>query len=286
LAIAPVQAATIAQYNFEGNFNDISGNGLNGIGVGSLSFINNVAPFSTTGSSSLNAISDFDFVKVPDNSLFYPTGDFTVEAFVRPFNDIVNGGTNAHVIVAKQSFAGGGTFGLDAYGINYNNGNNISSMGGGVVGTFVVNISFGFNSGIVITSASSFNDNNWHHVAMTYNLIGGGQAKLSLYVDSNLEAAQTFAAQPLFFGDGNNPLYIGAGNHATADGTGFYRRNFAGYIDEVRISDVALSPNQFLNGVPEPLNILGVGTAVGFGAFFKRELNKKKKKGQKDSEEA
>ena len=37
--------------------------------------------------------------------------------------------------------------------------------------------------------------------------------------------------------------------------------------------------------VPEPLTILGAGTAAGFGAIFKRELNKKKK-AQKDSESA
>ena len=34
--------------------------------------------------------------------------------------------------------------------------------------------------------------------------------------------------------------------------------------------------------VPEPLSILGAGTAAGFGVFFKREVNKKKK-GKKDS---
>ena len=39
--------------------------------------------------------------------------------------------------------------------------------------------------------------------------------------------------------------------------------------------------------VPEPLTILGAGTAIGFGAFFKRTINKKKKKkGKKDSESA
>lgn len=35
--------------------------------------------------------------------------------------------------------------------------------------------------------------------------------------------------------------------------------------------------------VPEPLTILGVGTAVGFGTFFKRELAKKKKGKNRDS---
>ena len=29
--------------------------------------------------------------------------------------------------------------------------------------------------------------------------------------------------------------------------------------------------------IPEPLTILGAGTAAGFGAFFKHQLNRKKK---------
>lgn len=33
--------------------------------------------------------------------------------------------------------------------------------------------------------------------------------------------------------------------------------------------------------VPEPLTILGVGTAIGFGGFFKRQISKKHKKDQK-----
>ena len=32
-----------------------------------------------------------------------------------------------------------------------------------------------------------------------------------------------------------------------------------------------------LAAVPEPLTILGTGTAIGFGAFFKRQTSKKQK---------
>lgn len=42
---------------------------------------------------------------------------------------------------------------------------------------------------------------------------------------------------------------------------------------------------QRFSQVPEPLTMLGAATAAGFGAFFKRELNNKKKK-EKDSEQA
>lgn len=43
--------------------------------------------------------------------------------------------------------------------------------------------------------------------------------------------------------------------------------------------------NVILRQIPEPLTILGASTASGFGAFFKRELNKSKKN-KKDSESA
>ncbi len=38
------------------------------------------------------------------------------------------------------------------------------------------------------------------------------------------------------------------------------------------------SNNEVFEAVPEPLTLLGAGTALGFGTFFKRELSKKQKK--------
>ena len=238
LLAATANAATIAHYRFEQNFFDSGPNGLNGTAVGSLAFTNDVAPFPTTGSSALDATNDFDFVRVLDDPLLHLTGDLTVEAFVRPFNDLPGGGYEPHTIVGKQNHEGSGYF-LDAYNLYYNQD----------TGSFCSSVGFGGNLGKFIESGSTFNDNEWHHVAMTYALTGD-QATLSLYVDGNQEATDTFEAVPLYFGD--DPLHIGAGNYGSdPDGTGYFRRNFIGYIDEVRISDVALSPGQFLN-VPAP----------------------------------
>jgi hypothetical protein len=251
-------ATTVAHYRFEQDFTDSGPNDLHGTGVGPLAFTNDVAPFTTTGSSSLDATEDYDFVRVEDDPLLHLTGDFTVEAFVRPFNHLPGGGIEPHWIVGKQNYEGGGNF-LDAYDLHYNQD----------TGRFRTSISFGIESGKRIRSASIFDDNEWHHVAMTYTLIGGGQATLNLFVDGNLEATDTFNTLPLFFGD--DPLYIGAGNFATPDGTGTCRRNFIGNIDEVRISDVALSPDQFLNNqvIPEPSTLalfgLGIVAVLGFG---------------------
>jgi len=251
-------ATTVAHYRFEQDFTDSGPNDLDGTGVGPPAFTNDVAPFTTTGLSSLDATADYDFVRVEDDSLLHMTGDFTVEAFVRPFNDLLGGGPEPHIIISKQNYEGFGSF-LDAYDLMYNQD----------TGSFATSISFGVRPGKYIESASSFDDNEWHHVAMTYTPIGGGQATLNLFVDSNLEATDTFNTFPLFFGD--DPLYIGAGNFGTPDGTGYWRRNFIGNIDEVRISDVALSPDHFLNNqvIPEPSTLalfgLGIVAVLGFG---------------------
>lgn len=44
------------------------------------------------------------------------------------------------------------------------------------------------------------------------------------------------------------------------------------------INLVDLSSESLAVSVPEPLTLLGAGTALGFGTFFKRELSKKQKK--------
>lgn len=58
-------------------------------------------------------------------------------------------------------------------------------------------------------------------------------------------------------------------------------------LNAIRISHNPNGHNQVTAtaSVPEPLTILGAATAASFGAFFKREVNKKKK-GKKGSKEA
>lgn len=110
-----------------------------------------------------------------------------------------------------------------------------------------------------------------------------------------------------FFGDFVNDriwsLEFDGSNPADFDGTNF--TNFTDWTDllvpnEGSINSIASFGEDALGNlyivdldgevfrlevVPEPLTILGAATAVGFGAFFKRELNQQKKT-KKDSEEA
>jgi len=69
--------------------------------------------------------------------------------------------------------------------------------------------------------------------------------KMLLYLDGNLVAATNTPIRPFAALTGPNPG-LGIGNLESDT----YAEYFEGNIAEVRISDVALSPNQLLNAVP------------------------------------
>jgi hypothetical protein len=82
---------------------------------------------------------------------------------------------------------------------------------------------------------------------------------MKLYLDGNLVGSTAYS--------GFNPTNI---QSAIGDDPQFptgFSTAFLGYIDEVRISDTALLPSQFLNAVPEPSStaMLGLGfLSLGF----------------------
>ena len=107
-------------------------------------------------------------------------------------------------------------------------------------------------------STFDYNPGEWYRIAFVVE--GGTQA--SLYVmqqsDANYELEQTktttWAGGPIVGGlvESSYPWVIGRGEHwgRALDG-------FDGTIDEVRISDTALAPGQFLGAIPEPGMIIG-----------------------------
>lgn len=62
------------------------------------------------------------------------------------------------------------------------------------------------------------------------------------------------------------------GNYSFAtDHTGGQNSSFDGFLDEIRISDTALAPSQFLNAIPEPSALTLVALALaGFAALRRR----------------
>jgi len=119
---------------------------------------------------------------------------------------------------------------------------------------------------------SSFNYNlgDWYRIACVVE--GGTQATLYIAEPGetvyDLEETKTTTLQgpPITGGliDSDYPWVIGRGLHWGAEIDGFN-----GNVDEVRISDTALLPGEFLGVVPEPGMILG-GIALALLAFRRK----------------
>ena len=92
-------------------------------------------------------------------------------------------------------------------------------------------------------TSAKVNDGAWHHVAYTYD---GTEVKL--YIDHTLDKTYSLdATGTISYGD-NNAVYIGGYDNYFNSGYGY--RRFPGLIDEVRVSNVALQPEQFLRMQP------------------------------------
>ena len=91
-----------------------------------------------------------------------------------------------------------------------------------------------FYSAWVSGSIPKITDGKWHHVAMTYD----GET-VRLYVDYTERGSCAYAGPIAYNDDCNGKLSIGP-NYANSYG------GWDGFIDEVRISDVALPPEKFL----------------------------------------
>ena len=106
-------------------------------------------------------------------------------------------------------------------------------------------------------TSKKINDGNWHHVAYTYDSTLATPA-VKLYIDhvlvktwsynaSNGDSNDKHITGTISYGD-NNAIYIGG--YDTYYNSGWGYRRYPGVIDEVRVSNVALAPAQFLRMRP------------------------------------
>lgn len=86
----------------------------------------------------------------------------------------------------------------------------------------------------IYASGVNLADGNWHHVAITYD-----QTTMRVYIDYALRASREWTHGLTYGTASKNRLCIG-----TFDATTYGR--WQGFIDEVRISNEALQPDQFL----------------------------------------
>ena len=157
-------------------------------------------------------------VSVTDDPVTFHPSNVTVEAFVKVRTVI------EYAAIARKIRSGGASWTL------YLTAN--GELGLRIDTATVV------NAISTATSNTGLSDGNWHHVAFTYNSVNSNAL---LYVDYKQKVSLTLTTPPLDYDNSN--LLIG---HNTANGT------FDGWIDEVRISDVALQADQFL--LVEPID--------------------------------
>jgi hypothetical protein len=254
----PSTATVLVHYRFETgpdgaavtSILDSGPNSLNGtVGTRSPAITYTNAVPTGGGSFALNASGDGNYGQVANNSILRPTGDFTLELYARP--DAPYGGSNLDLdFIAMMKSAEAGS-GIISYGIGYQaNTARFQTW---------IDISSGTGGEVTLTS-SAVTTNAWHHVALVFDENGTSDV-YSLYVDYLLAATQT-GNFPIFYDTSLvNPFLIGAANFF-GDPNSSFRRNFGGDIDEVRLSDQALTPSQFYP-VPEPTPL----ALIAFGSL-------------------
>lgn len=226
----PSHAGTIAHFTFENNFSDISGNGHSLIQRGSFSFTSDTSSDNPNSSQALQ-ITPNNFL---DSTINLPNQNFTVELFAKA-------STTGQVVDRFDRSSIWETFdhtqtdgdGLGGFALIIDTLDNYVAGGGS-------------GSQTVGVSASSGPDDSWRHLAFTLN----NSRVLEFFVDGISQGtAQTLGTSTPFA----NTLRIGS-THSPASPQNFYN----GLIDDLRISDVALTPDQFLttaSAVPAPSTI-------------------------------
>jgi hypothetical protein len=201
---------------------DSGPNHLNGVVTGALTYSANVAP--KAGKYSLNATGDADYVTVAqtadDMALLNPAHGLTLSALAFPTGGTTTDPTGDLVAGKLADYVTGPCD--TSYGIWWQ-----STSQHFVAGVCDVNRNF-----LGITSKDTFAANAWHAVVLKVSLNTRGKATASLTVDGLPEGSMSMAAFPGML-VGGGAFQIGASN-INCD-TCQYRRNFVGYIDQVKL---------------------------------------------------
>jgi Concanavalin A-like lectin/glucanases superfamily len=254
LALIPLPAAaqTVAYYRFDGTNGspvttilDSGPSSLNGINVGSTSYSAGVL------GAGLNLSGDLNYVSIPASTNFVMKNDFTAELFLKANQPYTVYGSDPATVINKLHTANLGGF-LSSFCIEYT-----------ANGTLAGFVSYATDVGLYAgPTSASFADGRWHHVALVYrHNTPAGTNTVQLFVDYTMLAAASGTASPVAWG--NFPIYIGAGNFPGGQDNGQFRRNFDGSIDEVRISNVALAPSEFVMIPPGQFALVGISKFLG-----------------------
>jgi len=248
LVAGVARADLVARYEFEGNFNDSSGNGHTGTPMGEAAIVNWV-PMPQTGMLSLpgNFTADEDGVNLGTSSDFDLSEAFTITAWINPDTLEATGSYRQTPIVNKY-----GTFDDEK-----NRGYYFMVRDTGELKTRVVAAG---NSGTSVTSDPALGVvevDTWNHVATTYEFVADGTSKVRLYLNGELVGGSDEVHGPIDIIP-EQPAEIG--HYKFTDNT----QEYSGLMDDVRIYNNAMSAAEIRRMVPEPMTmtLLALGGLV------------------------
>lgn len=192
----------------------------------------------------VDACATLDFDGLDDNVTFrndfdLDNGPFSIEIWVKPDANRNDGGINNAIqtILSKRDE----TNLTHGYDLRLTSSTNI--------------ISFNWNNGNTLASPFAVSANRWYHVAVTFS---GGTYRL--YIDG-IEMANSGGgnAAPI---NNNFECIMGAMDQAAAGGNPDPVNYYSGWLDELRIWNVALSPEQIRHMMNQEIEDAG-GSVLG-----------------------
>ena len=168
LAVNISNASLIAQYQFEGNANDSSGNGNNGTFIGGATTINDAQRGQVLSLDGVN-----DYVDCGTGPAIVGTGGFTVAAWIKTTNPL-----NGAIVTQRDPYGPDGSYALDV--VNHR------------VEMHVYNSGMGLN----FRSSQTVDDGTWHFVVGVRRNAGSIDIG-EIYIDGNLVLTSTATSKSL-----------------------------------------------------------------------------------------
>ncbi len=168
-----------------------------------------------------------------DNNALDFTGQFTIEGFFRTSPADLSDVSVAKFISKRESDGSG-----KGYELWITGGSNAEP------GLLNFLVDDGPTAGRITFDDSRIDDDSWHHFAAIRDSVGD----LSIWIDGVEDVTPGGNGTTQLSGDLSNSrgLFIGCGSLDVGDP----ERSYQGYLDEIRFSNTALQPSQFL--IPEP----------------------------------